>query len=138
MNIVYNARMGLVRFSKIFPFLLCFVTFVSLTEELFALATSDYVVYDEGITLHTSLSWLIARVYEMNIYTVLVAMYLSVTFETCIWNRLCDVYLLVYICEQNFFPTIELYPEYIAMIIIANMVVGGFFVFKGIKIFTKH
>lgn len=134
MNIVYNARVGLIRFAKVFPFCLCFLTFVSLSETLIALSLQDYAIYDGGITLNTPLSWMIASKYEMGVYSVLAAIYLSVTFECCIWNRLSEVYLLVFLKEQVYFPTIELYEEYIYAICLTNIIVSGFFCYKGLKI----
>jgi hypothetical protein len=55
MNLVYKSRIGLIRFAKVFPFLLCFIVLISLSETLFALVISDFVVFDGGITLNTPL-----------------------------------------------------------------------------------
>ena len=137
MNFVYKSRIGLIRFAKVFPFLLCFVVLISLSETLFALALSNFVVFDGGITPNTPFAWLIAEKYEIGIYSVLLAIFLSVSFETCVWNKVSEIYLLVYLRQQTYFPTIELYPEYIYAICIANILICGFFCFKGINIFLK-
>jgi len=41
MNLIYKSRIGLIRFAKVFPFLLCFIVLISLSETLFALVLSD-------------------------------------------------------------------------------------------------
>ena len=54
MNFVYKSRIGLIRFAKVFPFILCFIVLVSLSETLFALVLSDFVVFD-GLSHQTHL-----------------------------------------------------------------------------------
>lgn len=138
MNLVYKSRIGLIRFAKVFPFILCFIVLVSLSETLFALVISDFVVFDGGITLNTPFAWFIGEKYEIGIYSVLLAIFLSIAFETCIWNKTSEVYLLAYLKQQTYFPTVELYPEYIYAICIANMALCGLFCYKGIKILLTH
>ena len=137
MNFVYKSRIGLIRFAKVFPFLLCFVMLISLSETLFALALSNFVVFDGGIIPNTPFAWFVGEIYEIGIYSVLLAIFLSVVFETCVWNKASEIYLLVYLRQQTYFPTIELYPEYIYAICIANILICGFFCYKGINIFLK-
>ena len=136
MNLVYKARIGLIRFAKVFPFLLCFITLVSLSETIFALILSDFVIFDGGITPNTPIAWFIASKYEFEIYSVLAAIFLSFAFETCVWNKASEIYLLVFLKQQTYFPTIELYPEYIYAICIANILICCFFCYKGIRILT--
>lgn len=137
MNLVYKSRIGLIRFAKVFPFLLCFVVLVSLSETLSALALSNFVVFDGGITPNTPFAWFVGEKYEIGIYSVSLAIFLSVAFETCIWNKASEVYLLIYLKQQVYFPTIELYQEYIYAICMANILVCAFFCYKGIRIFLK-
>lgn len=137
MNLVYKARVGLIRFAKIFPFFLCFIVFISLSETIFALCQSDFVGYDNGIVPNTPISWFIADKYEFEIYSVLAAILLSVAFETCVWNKASEIYLLMYLKQQVYFPTIELYPEYIYIICIINIALCGFFCYKGVKILLR-
>ena len=137
MNLVYKSRIGLIRFAKVFPFLLCFVVLISLSETLFALALSNFVVFDGSIIPNTPFAWFVGEKYEIGIYSVSLAIFLSVAFETCIWNKASEVYLLIYLKQQVYFPTIELYPEYIYAICIANILICGFFCYKGISIFLK-
>lgn len=137
MNLVYKSRVGLIRFAKVFPFLLCFIVLISLSETLFALALSDFVVFDGGIIPNTPFAWFVGEKYEIGIYSASLAIFLSVAFETCIWNKASEVYLLIYLKQQVYFPTIELYPEYIYAICIANIIVAWYLTYKGIKILLR-
>jgi hypothetical protein len=137
MNLVYKSRIGLIRFAKVFPFILCFIVLVSLLETLFALVLSDFVVFDGNITPSTPFAWFVGEKYEMGIYSVLLAIFLSVAFETCFWNKASEVYLLIYLKQQVYFPTIELYPEYIYVICLSNIIVACYLTYKGIKILLK-
>ena len=138
MNLVYKSRIGLIRFAKVFPFLLCFIVLISLSETLFALLLSDFVILDGSLTPNTPLAWFIADKYEFEIYSVLAAIFLSIAFETCVWNKASEIYLLVLLKQQTYFPTIELYIEYIYAICIANILVAGYLTYKGIKILLTH
>ena len=138
MNLVYKSRIGLIRFAKVFPFLLCFIVLISLSETLFALLISDFVTLDGSLTPNTLLAWFIADKYEFEIYSVLAAIFISIAFETCVWNKASEIYLLVLLKQQTYFPTIELYIEYIYAICIANIALCGLFCYKGIKILLNH
>ena len=138
MNLVYKSRIGLIRFAKVFPFLLCFIVLISLSETLFALLLSDFVILDGSLTPNTPLAWFIADKYEFEIYSVLAAIFLSIAFETCVWNKASEIYLFVLLKQQTYFPTIELYIEYIYAICIANILICAFFCYKGIKILLTH
>lgn len=138
MNLVYKSRIGLIRFAKVFPFLLCFIVLISLSETLFALLISDFVILDGSLTPNTPLAWFIADKYKFEIYSVLAAIFLSIAFETCVWNKASEIYLLVLLKQQTYFPTIELYIEYIYAICIANILICAFFCYKGITIFLKN
>ena len=137
MNLVYKSRVGLIRFAKVFPFLLCLIVIVSLSETLFALVLNDFVVFDGSVTPNTPFAWFIGEKFEIGIYSVLLAILLSIAFETCIWNKLSDIYLLTYIKQQTYFPTIEIEPMVIYIICLANIIVAGYLTFKGISILTK-
>lgn len=138
MNLVYKSRIGLIRFAKVFPFLLCFIILVSLLETIWALSTNNFVAFDESITPNTPMAWFIASKYEIEIYSVLAAIFLSIAFETCVWNKASEFYLLLFIKQQNFFPTIELCPKYIYAICVINILVCGFLCYKGLRILTNR
>lgn len=136
MNLVYKARVGLIRFAKVFPFILCFIVLVSLSETLFALLMSDFVLFDGSLIPNTPFSWIIAEFYTFGIYSLLLAFVFAISFETCIYNKASIGYLALFLGQQKYFPTIELYTEYIYAICIANILICGFFCYKGIRILT--
>lgn len=139
MNLVYKARIGLIRFAKVFPLLLCFIVLVSLSETLFALLISDFVLLDGSLIPNTPFSWLIAEFYTFGIYSLFLALVFAISFETCFYNKASIGYLAIFLVQQKYFPTIELYPEYIYAICLANIIVAGYLTYKGIKIaFRKN
>lgn len=136
MNLVYKARIGLIRFAKVFPFLLCFIVLVSLSETVFALLMGDFVLLDGSLIPNTPFSWLIAELYTFGIYSLFLALVFAISFETCIYNKASIGYLAIFLGQQKYFPTIELYEEYIYAICLVNICFCGLLVYKGIKILT--
>lgn len=134
MNIVYKSRVFLVRFAKVFPFILCFIVCISYVESVYALANENFYAYGNDVVLYKPFSWLISEYFIYNWYTILAATVLSFAMETCWYNKVCVVYLCFNAWERDYFITIELYPEYIYAICIANILICGFFCHKGIKI----
>ena len=137
MNLVYKSRIGLIRFAKVFPFLLCFIVLISLSETLFALVLSDFVEFNGGITPNTPFAWLIANYFEFGIYSLILALVFAISFETCVYNKASIGYLALYLGQQKYFPTIELYPEYIYIICMVNIFICGFFCYKGVMQYAK-
>lgn len=137
MNIIYKSRIGLIRFAKVFPFLLCFIVLISLSETLFALVLSDFVEFNGGITPNTPFSWLIANYFEFDIYSLILALVFAISFETCVYNKASIGYIAIFLGQQEYFPTIELYPEYIYAICITNIVITSFLCYKGVKQLIK-
>ena len=137
MSIVHKSRIGLIRFAKVFPFILCSLVTISMCETIVRMMLNDFVYYDNGITPNTPISWIIARHYDFGIYSVLAATYLSISFETCVWNKASDLYLLAFLKQQTFFPTIELEPTTIYIICIINIVITSFLCYKGVKQLMK-
>lgn len=133
MNIVYQSRVLLIRFAKAFPFFLCFLVAISFSETLIALLTDSYANLYGNIVPYKPLSWFIARQYEYGILSVISALALSVAFETCVWNKLCIVYLAFVLWEKYYLIDIELYIEQIYMITFGNIVVSAFLIYKCIK-----
>ena len=137
MSIVHKSRIGLIRFAKVFPFILCSLVTISMCETIVRMMFNDFVYYDNGITPNTPISWMIAMHYEFGIYSVLAATYLSISFETCVWNKASDLYLLTFLKQQTFFPTIELEPTMIYITCIINIVITSFLCRKGVKQLLK-
>lgn len=133
MNLIYKSRIGLIRFAKVFPFLLCFIVLISLSETLFALVLSDFVEFNGGITPNTPFAWLIANYFEFDIYSLILALVFAISFETCVYNKASIGYLAIFLGQQKYFPTIELYPEYIYIICMVNIIIASWLVYKGVK-----
>lgn len=138
MSIVYKARVYLIRFSKVFPFALCFIVLLSLIETLYALYIGDFVLYDGSLTPNTPIAWFIARYYEFGVYSLILALVFAISFETCIYNKESIGYLTIFSGQQLYFSSIELYPEYIYLICIINIIISAFFVWKALRILINQ
>lgn len=139
MNIVHKARIWLIRFAKVFPFLLCAIVLISYTEDLVALLAESYYDYNESVILYKPVSWFIGKYFVYDWYTIIVATILSFAMETCWYNKASIIYLCINAWERDYFITIELYPEHIYMIVVVNLILSGFFVFRGTTIlFAKE
>ena len=137
MNIAHRARIIIVRFAKAFPFILCFILLLSYTESMYATIIGDYATYGNYIVLNTPLSWYIGDLYEYNVYSIIVALMLAFAMETCIYNRLSIMYLLLHIVFKHYIEQYELYIEEIYITVIANILLSGFFCYKGLRILTS-
>ena len=133
-GLAYRMRVALINTGKMLPFLICVVVFVSYAESTFALATSDFLATDDAIILNKPFSWLIAEYFRYNIVTVVVMARLSYAINTCVWNKLVLLYLLIQLYEKEYFLTVELDALTIYIICIANILVCALFIYKGIKI----
>ena len=136
-GIVYRARVALIKFAKVFPFILCLILFISYLESLFAICFRSYALYDGCMTLNTPISWFIARYYEYDMYAILVAILLSISVETCIYNKLGILYLFMHLCTKPIISSIEISVLGIILIIVANLCINAFFISKGLKIVLK-
>lgn len=134
---INRARRLLINFCKMIPFVLCFMVLISYAESLYALCTDNFMLYGDSAALYTPISFYIAKRFEYDWLTILATTILSISIETCYWNKLALIYLFVQLWEKTYFSTIELYPEYIYAIIAFNLLCSGFFVFKGITILFR-
>ena len=137
MNVVYKTRLFLVRFAKVFPFILCFIVCTSYVESVYALANGNFYAYGNDIVLYKPFSWIISEYFIYNWHTILVATVLSFAMETCWYNKACVVYLCFNSWERDYFITIELYSEYIYAICLANILVTGYLTIKGIMLYKS-
>lgn len=134
MNIVYKTRAILVNMGKMLPFVLCGIILVSYSETMFSLAASDFVEWGGYIIPNTPISWFVGNYFEYDLVTLLALLIMSIAVQTCFWNKLSLLYLFLQLKEKEHLLSIELYPEYIYAICIANILISGFFCHKGIKI----
>ena len=136
MNVVHQSRILLIRFAKVFPFILCFLVTISFSETLFAMLIESYANLDGCVIPNKPISWFIARQYEYGIYSVIFALALSIAFETCIWNKLSIAYLTFALFEKSYFD-FEMDVWLIYVICLANILVAGYLTYKGIRILLK-
>ena len=116
--------------------MLCFLVAISFSETLFAILTESYANMDGYVILNKPISWFIARQYEYGIYSIIVALALSIAFETCVYNKMACGYLCVNLMEKSFFD-FELEPTIIYVICIANIIVAWYLIWKGFRILLK-
>lgn len=131
-------RRLLIRLGKILPFVMCAFVFACYCESLFALSFNKYVMYQDSLVLNTPISFAIASKVQYDIFTLFIILVISISVETCRWNKLALLYLFVQLGEKSYFTKVELYAEYIYFIITLNLLICAFFVYKGITIITKH
>lgn len=135
---IRKARLLLIRFAKMFPFILCVLVCISYLESLSSLLLERYSIMEDSVCLYKPISWSIGTLYVYEWRAILVATVLSIAFETCLWNKLGIVYLVINLFEKYVFFRIELYEYVITMICIVNIIISSFLVFKGVKILPKH
>ena len=134
MNIVHRSRVLLINIGKMLPFAVCLIVLISYIETLISLSSSNFVLLNGSYIPSKPISWFIGQYFEYNVITLIILLTISVAVETCVWNKLAIVYLAIQLAEKEYFITVELYPEYVYAIVIANIIISGFFVWKGIKI----
>lgn len=134
---IHRARVFLIELGKMLPFIVCFIVLISYAEDLFALVTNNFAVYDGSYVLNKPLSWWIGQYFEYNLITVVILLTISVAIETCVWNKICILYLSLQLMEKSYFIDVELYPEQIYIIVIANIIVSAYLVYKGFSILLK-
>lgn len=132
-EIAHKARVKLIQFSKVVPFFLCLLVWVSYAESLFALINESYVILDNSLVLNKPISWFIGDFFVYRWQIIIIIILLSLATETCIWNKLSVAYLCANILERDYFIKVELYVEYIYIICIINIVITSFLCYKGVK-----
>ena len=132
----HGARKALIMAGKCLPFILCFIILVAYAETLFACLLSHYLMYGGVVIPNTPLSFIVGLVFECDYLVVGLACLVSLAIEACKWNFIADFYMLFHLLEKSYFD-FELSIESIYIIVIANILVSGYIVFKGIKTFTK-
>ena len=131
-------RKLLIRIGKILPFVICFLVCLNYAETAFALTTNNYLDWNGVVIPNTPISFIIGQYFEYNLQMLVVLCIISIAIETCIYNKLACVYLCVNLYEKSYFANVELYTETIYIIAFANIIVSGFFVYKGAKMLIKY
>ena len=129
-------RRLLIRVGKILPFIVCLLILLQYVETVFALLLSDFLVYDDMVIPNTPISFFIGQYFEYNLQMLVVLCIISISIETCIYNKLACLYLGINLLEKSYFD-FELEPTTIYIICLANIIVAGYLTFKGIKMLLK-
>lgn len=137
MNIIYSARIYLIRIGKVLPFIVCLASSISYFESCLALCTENYILYDSYVILNKPISFFIGQYFEYNLQMLVILCVLSVAIETCIYNKLACLYLGVNLLEKSYFD-FELDIWQIYIISILNLIISAYFTFKGVKILLTH
>lgn len=130
-------RRLLIEIGKMLPFICSFILLVSYFECLFALITLDYVHYGDIVVLNKPVSYTIAKVFEYDWVFVFVTTVISYAIETCYWNKLAILYLVLHLVFKSTIQEYTLDEANIFILSTTNVLISGFFVYKGIKILTK-
>lgn len=131
-SFVTNTRIALIRIGKIAPFLVCAIISLSYIESIYALATNDYVMFDNGTYLNEPISWYIGNYFKYDIATVFILSVLSISVETCLYNKMACAYLGVNLIEKSYFD-FEMDLWLICGICTVNIIVSTFLIYKGVK-----
>ena len=132
---IRQARILLIRFARVFPFAICVFVIVSYIEAIYSISFSDYsFIASEHCFIPTKhLSWIIGNMYTYNMWTVFVALFLAVCFETCLYNRLSIVYLMLNLMQRRIFLNIEVTETTAIAVSLINIVCAMYLVYKGCK-----
>lgn len=131
-GLVHRTRVTLIRMGKVAPFVICVVVLVSYLEDVLSLTSNNYMQFDDGVYLSKPVSWCIAQYFKYDIMTVFILSVISISIETCVFNKLACIYLLVNLIEKSFFD-FEMEPSAIYCICIVNIIISGWLVQKGIS-----
>ena len=133
-----KARKLLIQLGKTLPFLVCAVVMVCYMESIIAILLDKYMIlYGDVVILNTPISFAIGKVFKYDWMLIFVLTVLSFAVRTCIWNKLCVLYLALQIFERQYFTTIDLYESQIISIATANLIVCGLLISKGFITLTK-
>jgi hypothetical protein len=135
-NFITKTRVKLIQIGKIAPFVVCFVVFISYTEDVYSLMFDRYVEFSDGVYLRKDLSWFIGNYFKYDLATLSFLVVLSCAIETCIYNKLACLYLGINLLEKSYFD-FELEPTYIYIICIINIAISFYLTYKGIKILLR-
>ncbi len=135
-NFITKTRVTLIQIGKIAPFVVCFVVFISYTEDVYSLMFDRYVEFSDGVYLRKDLSWFIGNYFKYDLATLSFLVVLSYAIETCIYNKLACGYLGINLAEKSYFD-FELEPTTIYVICLANIIVAGYLTFKGIMLYKS-
>lgn len=123
-DLAYNARKILVNVGKIIPFFLCFITLISHVENIIAIYSCDYIVYAGEMVLNTPISFAIGNIFKYDFLLLAIITVLCIAIKTCIYNKLCVLYLLLLLCEKEYFIHTTVEIETACVVSIFNLIIS--------------
>lgn len=126
-------RRLLIQIGKSAPFATCFVVFVSYSETIYSLTIGRYSQFHDYTTLYKPISETIGNVFEYDSLTIFILSVLSIATETCKWNKIACVYLILNLAVSDYAFSNELTANAIYVISYANAAVSLIIVYKGMK-----
>ena len=135
-SFITKTRVTLIRIGKVAPFVVCFVVFISYTEDVYSLMFDRYVEFSDGVYLRKDLSWFIGNYFKYDLVTLSFLVVLSCAIETCFYNKLTCLYLGINLLEKSYFD-FELEPTTIYIICLANIIVACYLTVKGLRIISR-
>ena len=133
---ITKTRVLLINIGKIAPFVVCGIVLCSYVEDIYALSTFDYIMFDNDVYLNKPVSWFLGSYFTYDSATLAVLVIISFAVETCVYNKLACLYIGINLIEKSYFD-FELEPMAIYIICMANILVSGYLTYKGIKILLK-
>lgn len=136
--IANKARRTLIVLGKVLPFFICTIVCISYIECIFAILFNNFVSYKNYIVANKPVSTTIAEYFEYDFVVVVICLIISISVETCKWNRRAILYLALHLIFKSYIEDIELYTDTIIIICTINIIIASYLVFKGVKIMLKH
>lgn len=135
---INRIRILLINTGKILPFVICASVCVSYCECLYALIAKDYIVYGDSVVLNKPISWCVGEWFEYKIQLLIVLTILSIAIKTCIYNKLAILYAYINLLEKDYYERVELYEDIICIIVMINVIISGYFAYKGFMLYLKR
>ena len=108
------------------------------TETLFAATTERFIDYGGVVIPNTPLSFVVASYFfEYDWAFVCITFVISIAIQACMANLLATMFLFFHLAEKAFF-TFEVDIPTVIVISSFNVIIAGFFTYKGIKILLKR
>ena len=138
-NSFFNkSRRTLIRLGKMLPFIICSIVLIGYTESLIALIREDYLIQDGCVSLNTPISFWIAKKVMYDWIVITVVTIISFAIQTCYWNKLAIIYLALQLMVKYYTEQVILEQEQVYIIIAINILLSGFFTFKGLYLLFKN
>ena len=133
-----KARYALINVGKMLPFVMCFIVCMSYVENLYALMSESYLVTPHYTALCKPISFAIAGIFEYDWGVVAVLVIMAYALETCYWNKLTVLYLLLHLIFKNYVQDIVFDETEVYIVSIVNAAISFFLSYKGAEILVKH